>query len=274
MKPVKKIALLHDICGVGKAALTNMFPILSVMGVEPCPVPTVLLSSHTGGYGTPAKEMISPDYVRQCADHYKEQQVTFDMIFIGYLGNTEMADAVQYFLEAFPDTLAILDPIMGDHGTYYCNFDRSYGRALRKLLPYADLILPNLTECYLLLDRPFTIPKSIEDIQALCYDLGQLGANDLIITSAPFDNAPKGIAILDSGDFSMISVKENLADFHGTGDVFDGMLICGMLSGKSLAESAKAAHAFVCDCIRESCRYDYPKREGLLIEKTLKNLYK
>ena len=274
MKPLKKIALLHDICGVGKAALTNMFPVLSVMGVEPCLIPTVLLSSHTGGYGTPAKEIISPDYVRQCADHYKEQQVTFDMIFIGYLGNTEMADAALYFMEAFPDTLVILDPIMGDHGTYYCNFDRSYGQALQKLLPFADLILPNLTECYLLLNRPFKVPEKVKDIQSLCYDLRQLGANDIIITSVPLEDHPKGIAIWDDGIFSTIPVKENLTDFHGTGDVFDGVLICERLNGKSLTESTNAAHAFVCDCIRESCRYDYPKREGLLIEKALKNLYK
>ena len=34
MRPVKKVALLHDLCGVGKAALTNMVPVLSVMGIE------------------------------------------------------------------------------------------------------------------------------------------------------------------------------------------------------------------------------------------------
>ena len=51
MRPVKKIALLHDICGVGKAAMMNMTPILSMMGIEACPIPTVLLSTHTGGYG-------------------------------------------------------------------------------------------------------------------------------------------------------------------------------------------------------------------------------
>ena len=48
MRPVKKVALLHDLCGVGKAALTNMVPVLSVMGIEACPIPTILLSTHTG----------------------------------------------------------------------------------------------------------------------------------------------------------------------------------------------------------------------------------
>ena len=69
MRPVKKIALLHDMCGVGKAALTNMMPILSVMGVEACPIPTMLLSTHTGGYDSPAVVQIPGAYIRSCADH-------------------------------------------------------------------------------------------------------------------------------------------------------------------------------------------------------------
>ena len=137
MRPVKKIALLHDICGVGKAAMMNMTPILSMMGIEACPVPTVLLSTHTGGYGSPAVYHVPGDYIRACADHYKKEHITFDAIFVGYLGNTDVIDAVIYFIDQFPETKVILDPIMGDHGTYYTNFDESYGKAMRKMLPYA-----------------------------------------------------------------------------------------------------------------------------------------
>ena len=50
MRPVKKIALLHDICGVGKAAMMNMTPILSMMGIEACPIPTVLYKLLSGGF--------------------------------------------------------------------------------------------------------------------------------------------------------------------------------------------------------------------------------
>ena len=71
MRPVKKVALLHDICSVGKASLTNMMPILGRMGIEPCPIPTMLLSTHTGGYDVPAIHKIPGSYIRACADHYK-----------------------------------------------------------------------------------------------------------------------------------------------------------------------------------------------------------
>ena len=42
-----------------------------------------------------------------------------------------MVEAVEYFLSCFPDTEVIIDPIMGDHGRYYTNFDSSYGESMR-----------------------------------------------------------------------------------------------------------------------------------------------
>lgn len=38
-KPVWRVAVLHDLCAVGKAAMTNILPVLSVMGLETCPIP-------------------------------------------------------------------------------------------------------------------------------------------------------------------------------------------------------------------------------------------
>lgn len=272
MKPIKKIALLHDLCGVGKAALTNMMPILSIMGIEACPIPTMLLSTHTGGYGLPATLKIPGSYIRQCADHFKSQHVEFDAIFIGYLGHPDIIDAVIYFVEQFPGTRVIMDPIMGDHGSYYRNFDDSYGLALRKLLPFADIILPNLTECFLLTGRPFQITSDHRNVLALCRELQAYGAKDIVITSVPKDDCQKGIVLYEDQAFLYLGNGEMLGEYHGTGDAFDGMFLSKLLTGHTLLESVQASHAFVCACIRESEKYTYPEREGLLIEKTLRKL--
>ena len=272
MRPVKKIALLHDMCGVGKAALTNMMPILSVMGIESCPIPTMLLSTHTGGYDSPAVFQISGEYVRSCADHYKEPNLQFDAIFVGYLGHREMVDAVIYFIEQFPGTKVIMDPIMGDHGKFYRVFDESYAEAMRRLLPYANVILPNLTECYLLTGQEYQITGNHRHVLNLCKALKQLGASDMIITSVPKDDCKKGIVLYEDDAFLYLGNGEVLGEFHGTGDAFDGMFAAKLLLGNTMLESVQASHAFVCECIRESEKYDYPEREGLLIEKTLRKL--
>ena len=38
---VKKIAVIQDLSGFGKCSLTAAIPVISVMGVQPCPLPTI-----------------------------------------------------------------------------------------------------------------------------------------------------------------------------------------------------------------------------------------
>ncbi|MDU7887232.1 MAG: pyridoxamine kinase, partial [Clostridium perfringens] len=51
MKPMNKIAAIHDISCYGRAALATIIPILSSMGNQVCPLPTAVLSTHTDGFG-------------------------------------------------------------------------------------------------------------------------------------------------------------------------------------------------------------------------------
>ena len=118
------------------------------------------------------------------------------LIFVGYLGKADVIDAVIYFISQFPDTKVILDPIMGDHGVYYTNFDESYGAAMRKILPYADVILPNLTEMYLLAGKEYQLTGNHRNVLHLCEILRELGAKNMIITSVPKDDCKKGYRVI------------------------------------------------------------------------------
>lgn len=272
MRPVKKAALLHDLCGVGKAALTNMIPVLSVMGVEACPIPTILLSTHTGGYGKPAMEKISTTYIRKCADHYVANHVTFDLIFVGYLGSEGMIEAVEYFLSCFPNTEVIMDPIMGDHGVYYSNFDCAYGQSMRRLLSYADIVLPNLTEACLLADMNYSAEMTKENVCIVCEKLKKFGAKTIVMTSVPCALGEKGIALYENDQFTLIDKSSLACEYHGTGDTFDGVFVGAYLNGRTILEALELAHRFVYACVEESACYDYEEREGLMIEKNLSML--
>ena len=45
-----RVAAIHDLSGFGRCSLTVVLPILSVMGLQCCPLPTAFLSTHTGGF--------------------------------------------------------------------------------------------------------------------------------------------------------------------------------------------------------------------------------
>ena len=44
---IPRVAAVNDLSGFGKVSLTEAIPIMSAMGVEVCPLPTSVLSTHT-----------------------------------------------------------------------------------------------------------------------------------------------------------------------------------------------------------------------------------
>ena len=76
----KKVLCIHDLSGVGRCSLAVILPVLSAMGVQPVALPTVVLSTHTGGFGTPAR-LDGCDYGMAALEHYRELGLEFDCIY-------------------------------------------------------------------------------------------------------------------------------------------------------------------------------------------------
>lgn len=78
------------------------------------------------------------------------QDITIDAVKIGMLGDASVIDAVRSWLEKSRPAVVVLDPVMvatsGDR-----LLQESAEAALHALLPYADLITPNLAELAVLL---------------------------------------------------------------------------------------------------------------------------
>lgn len=269
MKPIKKVALFHSLCSVGKASLTNMIPILSSMEIEVCPIPTILLSTHTGGYGLPAKQHVTAKYICDMADHFKKTEVSFDLIFVGYLGSVEVLDGIKYFMEQFPETTVMIDPIMGDHGRCYQSIDETYTTAFRNLLQYADGLFPNITEACMLTGHPYKECFTESELRQIADLLLQKGLHHVIITSVKLSDALYGNIYATKDSFEIIRFKKESFDFHGTGDVFDAVLIGYILCGHSWSDSIKKAHQHTCQILEESSKCNYDTKEGLLVEKNL-----
>ncbi len=269
MKPLKKIALLHSLCSVGKASITNMMPIFSVSGIEVCPIPTVLLSTHTGGYSVPARQEVSADYIRDCADHYVKQNIDFDVIFLGYIGNGELASAIRYFLKQFPRALKIMDPIMGDHGNLYKSLNEKCIEVYKDLCSMTDILLPNYTEACLLSGYEYEERSCKDKVARICNAIHTNGPKELVITDILLEDGQRYIVHSIDNKISMIPVKYEPESFHGTGDVFDAVYVSLYLQNKTSEESIEIAHNFVSRCIRESISYNYPSKEGILLERVL-----
>ncbi|MGL4572282.1 MAG: pyridoxamine kinase [Clostridium sp.] len=270
-KPVTRALVIHSLCTVGKASLTNIMPIMSIRGIEVCPIPSVILSSHTGGFKDIAK-VDSENFIKKATDSLNENGIDFDLNFIGYLGTREKVKETIEYLEEETKGVTIVDTIFGDNFKLYNGFDLEYVKELRKLIKLSDVITPNFTEAIYLTNREFKDFYSEDDIRGIVYDLKEIGANNIIITSVPSEEGTIGIALYDGKDFSIIHHEKLHKSYPGTGDIFTAVLCTEMLKGNSLIGAVESSSTFVEECIRGSMDYDYPIREGVLLERQLYRL--
>ena len=115
-----RVAAIHDMSGFGRCSLTVAIPILSAMGIQCCPLPTAFLSTHTGGFeGFTFLDMT--DEMPRVAAHWKSLNLEFQAIYSGFLGSERQIAIVADFIRQFrrPDTLVVIDPVMGDFGKVY-----------------------------------------------------------------------------------------------------------------------------------------------------------
>ena len=165
MERQKRILAINDISCFGKCSLTVALPILSAAGYEVCPLPTALLSTHTGVFsGYTFKNL--DDQMLPITKHWKDSGIEFDAIYSGYLGSFEQLEYVKEIVKNFSgeNVTVLIDPVMGDNGRLYSGFDEKFAKGMRDLLKYADIIVPNITEVCFLLDIPYKERFSKEEI--------------------------------------------------------------------------------------------------------------
>ncbi|MCL2125739.1 MAG: pyridoxamine kinase [Oscillospiraceae bacterium] len=273
MKPLKRIAAIHDISGVGKCSLTVVLPIISAAGAECAVMPTAVLSTHTGGFeGYTFRDLT--DDMKNIADHWKKENISFDAFYSGYLGSLDQIDIVIDIYNMFrtPDTLIMVDPVMADDGKLYPLFTPDHVLGMAKLCGHADIIVPNRTEAAFMLGRGYKDgPMTTDETAELLQSLSKLGAEKVVLTGVQLNDGDLGAACYDSTTGQIDYAMEARIDgmYHGTGDVFGSFLMGALLRGKSLAEATKIAVNFTCAAIRLTAKDGTPPRMGVRFESVI-----
>lgn len=269
-KPLQAAAL-QDLSGFGRCSLTVALPVLSAMGVQLSCVPTAILSTHTGGFqGYTFRDLT--DDLRPFLRHWQQEGFGFDALYTGYLGSPEQIDIVADFFRVFrgPQTLVLVDPVMGDHGRLYSRFTQEMVNGIRRLCAGADVIVPNLTEAALLTGMPYQAEGHSEDyLQALCRELRALGAKQVVVTGASPRPGCMGAACLADERFSVYAPERVEAQYDGTGDLFASVLLGALMHGRALSAAVRLAADFTRDCVARSVRNGTNPHYGVDFEPAL-----
>ena len=271
--PAPRIAAIHDLSCFGRCSLTIALPVLSAMGCQCCPLPTALLSAHTGISGFTFLDTTGE--MRRISAHWSQLSLHFQAIYTGFLGSAPQINLVEDFLRRFhaPDTLLVMDPVMGDHGTPYKTCTPALRQGLRELVAQADVITPNLTEAAILLDIPYHESQTA-DASELVRALSLQGQRSVVLTG--YAAAPGQVGALcydrDTRQVEAVQTARVPQDFPGTGDLFASVLTGALTRGAPLLQAARTAVDFVGSCVARSVAEGTGEAEGVDFEPLLRQL--
>lgn len=281
----KKIAVINDLSGFGKCSLTAAISVIGAMGVQPCPLPTAILSAQTG-----YPSYFCDDYTDKMDEFRKEWKkmgVSFDGIYTGFMAGGRQIEKVFDFLDDFytEDTFLLADPVMGDNGRRYDMFTPELLAMMKELVRRADIITPNLTELCLLTDTDYHIIGEIGEqreltdrIEQMCAGLaggaGNAGPKEIVVTGICYTDQTDGVRKV--GNLAFSGGKSDFSSFpfigesySGTGDLFASMIAGGRARGDSLKETMALAGRIIELSIQDSAKRDVPRNDGVDYEQYL-----
>lgn len=274
-----KVAAIHDLSCFGRCALTVIIPTLSALGVQTVPLPTALLSTHTGGFENMFFADLSHE-MDEISSHFSELDLKFDAIYSGFLGSEAQIERVASFIDNFAakDAPIFVDPVMGDDGTLYSTYTKELGEGMRHLVSKADIITPNYTEACFLTDTPYRPTEELSDKELddtalrLLEKLGKTGAQKIAVTG--FETNDKVITYGKDGKDIFKDEKKRLsAGYPGTGDVFASVLLGNYLANKDFADATRKACDFTAKVIEYTMQFPTPHRDGVMLEPCLNLLF-
>lgn len=273
--PVKRVAAVHDMSGFGRVSLTVIIPILSSMGIQVCPLPTAILSTHSQYEGFEFVDL-TPN-MQPIINHWKQLKLRFDAIYSGFLGSAAQIDIVARFIDDFRDekVMVVVDPVLGDNGKRYTPISEDMVTEMQMLVKKADIITPNLTEVFLLLNEPYSSKITNEQIRSYLLRLAEMGPKIVMITSIPATDEQHTSVIAynrEDGRFWKVSCSYLPAAFPGTGDTFASVIVGSILQGDSLPIALDRAVNFASLGVRATFGYPGKPLEGILLERILPSL--
>ena len=275
----KRIVLFNDLPGYGKVALAAMVPLFSRMGHFPYQVPTAVVS-NTLDFGKFRIQDMT-DYMRDTIKVWDELGFDPDCICTGFVLSEEQVELIGDYIRSRKPRideiqnvdngrLVMVDPIMADGGKLYNGIGMERVAAMRKLVSYSDVMVPNMTEAGFLTGIcPGRKRASAAELRELVDGLHKLSGKSVVITSAQDSETDEHLVCgydHKSGQYFRVPFTFLPVRVAGSGDIFSTVMTGKLLNGESLEAAVREAVRVLTTLIRENQSH-LDEYKGILIER-------
>ncbi|WP_270461049.1 pyridoxamine kinase [Faecalitalea cylindroides] len=268
----KKIAVINDFSGFGRCSIAVALPIISTLKIQCCPLPTSIFSNHTG-----FDSFFFDDYTDKMPlyiNEWKKLGLQFDGITSGFLGSKKQIEIVTQFFKDFKtkENIIIVDPVMGDYGKIYATYTKEMCEEMKKLVQYADIITPNITELCVLTDTPYQEKWKISELKKMTEELAEKGPEKIVVTGIVQKEFIANFCYEKGKSPKILRCHRVGTQRSGTGDVFSSIIAADAVNQVPFDKSVKKASNFIKKCILKSIEMDIPVTDGVCFEELLQTL--
>ncbi len=275
----KRIVLFNDLPGYGKVALAAMVPLFSRMGHFPYQVPTAVVS-NTLDFGKFRIQDMT-DYMRDTIKVWDELGFDPDCICTGFVLSEEQVELIGDYIRSRKPRmdeiqnvdngrLVMVDPIMADGGKLYNGIGMERVAAMRKLVSYSDVMVPNMTEAGFLTGIcPGRERASAAELRELVDGLHKLSGKSVVITSAHDSETDEHLVCgydHKSGQYFRVPFTFLPVRVAGSGDIFSTVMTGKLLNGESLEAAVQEAVRVLTALIRGNQSH-LDEYKGILVER-------
>lgn len=275
----KRIVLFNDLPGYGKVALAAMVPLFSRMGHFPYQVPTAVIS-NTLDFGKFRIQDMT-DYMRDTIKVWDELGFDPDCICTGFVLSEEQVELIGDYIRSRKPRmdeiqnvdngrLVMVDPIMADGGKLYNGIGMERVAAMRKLVSYSDVMVPNMTEAGFLTGIcPGRERASAAELRELVDGLHKLSGKSVVITSAQDSETDEHLVCgydHKSGEYFRVPFIFLPVRVAGSGDIFSTVMTGKLLNGESLEKAVREAVRVLTVLIRDNQSH-LDEYKGILVER-------
>ena len=158
-------------------------------------------------------------------------------------------------IETVADVLAqrdfknlVVDPVMVSKSGFRLLRDDAIATLVRRLLPRARVVTPNLHEAALLVESPLT---SLDDMARAAEKIASFGPRAVVVKGGHFDELDVVDLLYDGRDFHEFRHdRQQTRHTHGTGCTFAAAIAANLALGHALVDAVARATDYLAGAIR------------------------
>ncbi len=191
---------------------------------------------------------ITPDMIEKQIDAVFED-IEVDAIKIGMLSTKPCMEAVAKKMEEYKPKNIVIDPVMYAKNGCSLMDDNSIETLIKVVLPYADLLTPNIPEAEKISNTKISNKENMKIAAKLIYEMG---CKNVLIKGGYYIENSLDVLYDGKEHYYFETKRIDTKNTHGTGCTFSSAIASNLALGMTMSTAIKQAKKYITTAIEHS----------------------